>query len=336
MAKLPENMFFSNKWKSRMNIKKTRLIIQSGVFLLSGAVYLLISSHSVPNYNQERTTTNIHSGTLPAEPNQTSMQTITANSVLNRDLQVSSTIGIEEMIEHLAIDADKEIELAEAKIRWQQWKDSSQPLLTSSERAMKEPNYYKGLDTIKLAEECFSDHYFAGQMGVYNDPVYAFENMKFFHNAFSEFFAREDMWNGILHIYDYLLPRIDPNSTRREIISTSSTFVCLCRLYLIPVFQEQVRKNEAEKAFLAANIRALKRYQWYLENYDSEKYSTAGFFGEPCSIAQVALMLTKKVNPQKYAQIAPAITSVRWTREQKVEDLKNFIDLVITGLDGSS
>jgi hypothetical protein len=319
-----------------MNLKKTRLIIQTGIFLLSSAICLLIICYSVQNYHQDQSTTNIHSGTLPAEPNQTSMQTIIANPVPNRDLQVSSTVGIEEMIEHFAIDADKEIELAEAKIRWQQWKDSGQPPLTSSERAMKEPNYYKSLDTIKLAEECFSDYYFAGQMGVYNDPVYAFENMKFFHNAFAEFFAREDMWNGILHAYDYLLSKIDPNSTRREILGTSSTFVCLCRLYIVPVFQEQVRKNEAEKAFLAANIRALTRYQWYLENYDSEKYSTPGFFGEPCSIAQVALMLTKKVNPQKYAQIAPAITTVRWTREQKVEDLKNFIDLVITGLDGSS
>jgi hypothetical protein len=320
-----------------MKIKTTWLLVIAGIFLTSGGVYLLISFHPAHNSNHDQTASDKQSKPVQTEPNQKSIQTRLTNPMLNRELQVSPNLGLDELIEYyekeISVDADKEAELDQAKIRWQQGKDSGQPPVTSSERAMKEPSYYKGLDTLKLAEECFSDYYFAGRMGVFNDPTYAFEEMKFFHNAFAEFFTREDMWNGILHIYDYLLPRIDPNSTREEIFMASDNFLNLCRLYTIPVFKQQVKGRE--EAFLAANLRVLKRYQWYLENYDSKKYSTPGFFGEPCYVAQVALMLTKQVYPQRYSKITPALESMRWTQEQKVEDLKNFIDLIIAGLDGS-
>ena len=327
---------------------KTRLITKVTVISFLSIICLLIAYYYTQNYlnsNRKYQNDSIFNDTINAqleqnqkEPNHTDILKKVEDLKNNPEVQVHPTMELDYLTEQfekeIVIEADRQIDLAEAKIRWQQWKDSGQPALTDSKIAGKEPDYFKSLNTIKLAEECFSDHYFASRMGIYNDPVYAFENMKFFHNGFTELCSREDMWEGILHAYDYLLPKIDPNNTRKEIISTSSTFVCLCRLYVVPAFQKQVKEHEAEKVFLAANLRVLKQYQWYLENYDTNKYRTPGFFGEPCSIAQVALMLTKEVSPQRYAQIAPDIKKIRWPQEQKAEDLKSFIDLIVGQLDG--
>ena len=104
-------------------------------------------------------------------------------------------------------------------------------------------------------------------------------------------------------------------------------------LYGLSPLREQVKGKE--DIFLAANLRTLKKFVWYLEYYDSEKSGNSpGFFGEPCTVAQVALMLAKQVNPEKYEQIIIPITSIRWTREQKVPELKAFLELVISSLDG--
>ena len=44
-------------------------------------------------------------------------------------------------------------------------------------------------------------------------------------------------------------------------------------------------------------------------------------------------MLTKQVAPERYAEIDPKVTQTRWTREQKTEDLKAVLDLVIREID---
>jgi len=106
-------------------------------------------------------------------------------------------------------------------------------------------------------------------------------------------------------------------------------------LYILSPLKEQVKGRE--RIFLAANLRVLKRFQWYLGNYDPERLGTGGspgFFREPCSVARVALMLAKQVDPRRYLQIEPAITRVRWTEEQNPADLRSFINLVVTSLNG--
>jgi hypothetical protein len=45
-------------------------------------------------------------------------------------------------------------------------------------------------------------------------------------------------------------------------------------------------------------------------------------------------MLTKQVDPQRYNSIEAEIKSVRWTEEQHVQDLKEFIKLVLDRLEG--
>ena len=104
-------------------------------------------------------------------------------------------------------------------------------------------------------------------------------------------------------------------------------------LYGLSPLREQVKGKE--EVFLAANLHTLKKFVWYLDNYDSEKMGgSPGFFREPCTVAQVALMLAKQVNPKKYAEIITPIKSIHWTQEQKVPELKAFLELVISSLNG--
>ncbi|MBN2589161.1 MAG: hypothetical protein JXA96_04825 [Sedimentisphaerales bacterium] len=203
----------------------------------------------------------------------------------------------------------------------------------NSQNWMKDPNYYKSLDTLKLAEECFSGSLFANEMGIYNDPAVGLESLKIFHNGFAELFNREDMWKGILHVYDVLSLKLDPKADLRQIVMASGQLDAIYKLYSFSPLREQAKGQE--KILLDANFRTLKRFVWYIENYDSEKMGgSSGFFCEPCSVAQVALMLAKQVNAQKYNEIINPITSVRCTREQKIPELKAFLELVISSLEG--
>ena len=45
-------------------------------------------------------------------------------------------------------------------------------------------------------------------------------------------------------------------------------------------------------------------------------------------------MLTKQVDPQRYNSIESEVKSVRWPEEQNIQDLKEFVRLVLDGLEG--
>ncbi|UCE48230.1 MAG: hypothetical protein JSW47_21850, partial [Phycisphaerales bacterium] len=176
---------------------------------------------------------------------------------------------------------------------------------------------------------------FGFEMTIYDNPMVGYCSLEVRHNGFAELFRREDMWKGILHAYDFLSQKLNPKSDLRTIVRVSGNLDALGRMYRVPSFKEQVKGREA--IFLEANLQVLKRYRQYLEDYDPAALGTKGspgFFREPCSVAQVALMLARQVAPHRYAGIEPSVTSVRWTKEQNVEDLRSFVNLVIEGLDG--
>jgi hypothetical protein len=99
-------------------------------------------------------------------------------------------------------------------------------------------------------------------------------------------------------------------------------------LYGCPPFKEQIKGRE--QLFMDANIKVLKKYQQFL---DIRPTDHVRFFCEPLTVAKVALMLLKQVNPQKYAQIEPALASVRFREGQNIESLKTYINLAVAGLD---
>jgi hypothetical protein len=204
-----------------------------------------------------------------------------------------------------------------------------------SEKWMKDLDYYKSLKTTELAEECFSRPIYSFEVTIFDKPRLGFERLKMFHNGFQVLFQRNDMWKGILHTYENLSSKLNLESNLSTIVRASGSLHALRALYGFQEFKEQVKGRE--EIFLSANIRVLKKFAWYLENYDPKKLGTdgsPGFFCEPCSVAQVALMLTKQVDPQRYNSIESEIKSVRWPEEQNVQDLKEFIKLVLDDLEG--
>ena len=250
---------------------------------------------------------------------------------------VSPTYELAELIERFEKDymtGEQKASLAAAKTEWLSLKKSGYTRW-GSENWMKDPDYYKSLNTSELVEECFSRAIFKNEMSIYNEPWFGLESLRIFHNGFAELFRREDLWKGILHLYEHLSSKLTREADLMQIVTVSGHFDELRKLYILSPLKEQVKGRE--RIFLAANLRVLKRFQWYLGNYDPERLGTGGspgFFREPCSVALVALMLAKQVDPRRYLQIEPAITRVRWTEEQNPADLRSFIDLVVTSLNG--
>jgi hypothetical protein len=250
---------------------------------------------------------------------------------------VVPTYELEELIEGFEVifeEAEEQTNYAVARMEWLALKKKGHTRW-GSEHWMKDPNYYQRLETRELVEECFSRTIFANEMILYSKPQFGLDSLKIFHNGFAELFKREDLWEGILHLYEHLSAKLDPEADLLQIVTAAQQLDLLRTLYVLSPLREQVKGREA--IFLDANLRVLKRFQWYLEHYDPEKLGTggsAGFFREPCSVAQVGLMLAKQVDPKRYAEIEPVVTSVRWPEQQRVQDLESFISLVVKGLEG--
>jgi hypothetical protein len=259
------------------------------------------------------------------------------------NFQVSPTLGLDDLIKAFEEDvirtaertAEETLDFQATIYKMRKSRDKGETKW-GSEKWMKPPEYYRNLDTVKLVEDCFSRPIFALEMQIYENPIIGYHSLKIFHNGFTELFEREDLWRGLLHIYDVLSAKISAESDLSTIMSASDHLRAIEKLYMTSPFREQVKGREKE--FLVANLKVLQRYKKYLEEYDYQKLGTeegsAGVFGEPCSVARVALMLAKQVNPSQYARIEPAITNVRWPMQQRIEDLKSFIDLVTTSLEG--
>lgn len=253
-------------------------------------------------------------------------------------LTVSPTFELDDLItsfeEEIIKESEEQFNFALEIMKMKDYKKNG-GTMWDSEKWMKDLDYYKSLKTTELAEECFSRATYSFEVSIFDDPRIGLERLRIFHNGFQVLFQRNDMWEGILGAYEYLSSQLNLESDLRTIVRVSGTLDDLRVLYGFPEFKEQVKGRE--EMFLSANLRVLKKFAWYLENYDPKKLGTGGspgFFGEPCSVAQVALMFTKQVDPQRYNSIKSEIKSVRWPEEQNIQDLKEFIKLVLDRLEG--
>jgi hypothetical protein len=253
-------------------------------------------------------------------------------------LTVSPTLELDDLItsfeEEIIEESEEQSNFTIEIMKLKDYKKSGWTMW-GSEKWMKDLDYYKSLKTTELAEECFSRPTYSFEVTIFDDQRIGLERLRIFHNGFQVLFQRNDMWEGILHTYEYLSSKLNLESDLSTIVIASGSLDALRVLYSFPEFKEQVKGRE--EMFLSANIRILKKFAWYLENYDLKKLGTGGspgFFREPCSVAQVALMLTKQVDPQRYNSIESEIKNVRWSEEQNVQDLKEFIKLVLDRLEG--
>ncbi len=231
----------------------------------------------------------------------------------------------------LTNEADTKARLAEAIADWTAAKKAGSGPRWARPDRMKPPEYYAALDTTALADACFEGALFGNVMLLYERGDAGLENLRIFHNGFAELLQRPDMWKGILQLYDKLGAKIDPQADTTQIVSASLQLDEMRLLYLLLPLKAQVKGKE--DLFLAANVRVLQRYKHYLDTFEPREGAMIPvFFREPCGVAQVALLLAKQVDPPGYEKIIPTLDNVRWSREQRTEDLKSYIDLVLNDL----
>jgi hypothetical protein len=237
--------------------RKTTLTISITVVFLITTVSLIILKHTFHKSQQLKSIPKATSKPIMANKEEgikiISKQTLV--STPDPNFTVSPTFEMAKLMElfekGIAEEAEKESDWAAEILKMQEAKKSGKTMW-GSEKWMKEPNYYKKLETPALAEECFSKPIFALETAIFDNPRFGYERVKVFHNGFAELFSREDMWNGILHVYDYLLSKIDPNSNLSTIVEVSSNLESIATLYTISPFKEQVKGRET--IFLAVTL----------------------------------------------------------------------------------
>jgi hypothetical protein len=250
---------------------------------------------------------------------------------------VSPTAGLQDLMEmfeeEVIEEAEETVDLA-AAIRY---------MLAKKKRGeveypgLKDPEYYEGLETRELAAECCTGVGLDG-FEIVDDHkhVYIYHRLRILHNGFAELFKREDMWEGILHVYGLCAAKLDAKAKTAVTANVGGVLLGMRELYSFPPLAQQVKGRE--KMFLASTLRVLKRYKWFIEEFIAQNMAadgqSLGFWCEPCSVATLSLAFAKQVDRQKYARIEPACTSIRWTQRQNPQDMLAFLTLVVTSLDG--
>lgn len=248
---------------------------------------------------------------------------------------VKPALELEEWVhdfEDTVTDEKQLARLKESEAQWLELKRNGRQLW-NSQQWMKDPSYYRALDTPKLAEECFGRSVIAHELGKYNDPALGLQCVRIMHNGFAELFSRSDLWQGVLYALGRGSATIaDPKSDMVQLVQASGTIEAICTLSRLSPLREQIKDHEA--AFLKAQILVLRRFRANLESPRAD--GSIGFFREPCSVVNMATVFLKQVAPMKYAAIAQRIGLVRFPREQNAEDLKAYLDMVIPALDSAS
>lgn len=236
----------------------------------------------------------------------------------------------QEIEENIFAEAQRAADLANARKRSIAWKNAGNTVW-GSENWMKPPEYYQKLTTEKLAEECFERTIFGNEMSIYNDPAYGFIRLEVHHNGFAELFKRDNMWEGILHIYYQTASKITPQSDFRTIVAAFIQLDGVPSLYNYPPFQKQLKEHELD--FFLANIFVLKQSLQFLETYNPKAYGlepeTPLFYGEVYGIARTALKLIKEIDPELYRNIETDISNYKWPHDQKNEYLKHYLKFVL-------
>ncbi len=249
---------------------------------------------------------------------------------------VSPAAGIDQMIEKFEenrpMSEEKKAELAVVESKFvENLKNGT--IILGRENWMMDASYCQSIDTVALAKKCFSDAIFSIEMGIFaTHEEIAFMRLRVSHKGFAELFERPDMWKGIFAVYEMLYSKIDPKSELRGIVQASTGLDSLENLYFFPPFNAQVKGRE--QIFLNANLEALKRYKQFVKNFDQYKGAARiPFYSSPASVAKVALMLHERLNPQKYNEILPELSALRFSREQKMEDIERYLNFVIPAIE---
>ena len=250
------------------------------------------------------------------------------------EVMVAPTLGIEQMINkfnEVSMAESKDEELKKIKLKYIDMKNRGE--ISLPEECVKPPSYFQGMDTESLAKECFSSGLFAAEMLAFaGKEEVAFIRLEIMHNGFAELFNRPDMWKGVLAVYEMLISNLDPQGEKNDVFSSALFLHALKQLYFFNPFKKQINGNE--KIFLEVNLKALKRFRWFIENSHLSRFEPKiPFYVEPFTVVSVALMLQHKVNPKNYDDIISQLSSVRFTTEQNKDDIKYYLDMAIPAIE---
>ncbi len=202
--------------------------------------------------------------------------------------------------------------------------------LWEAEKWMLPRAEYEEMATKELAEVVFERPIIPIELMTQEKSSYPFLRLELFHSGFAVLRNREDMWQGLLHMYSKWSEVLrNPETSKEELVRTSLILDQMSKFYGYPDFKKQAKEHEQD--FLEANLDVLHAYQDLLDRQGPD--DPLLFFGEPCSIAQVALVLFAKVSPSNYQKIIEPISSVRWPEEQRKSDLRDFLNIVIDSIE---
>ncbi len=248
------------------------------------------------------------------------------------DLIVNPTNELEdirrEFQQDLIQQQKKDLEMSEFRLRLLDLKQSGK-LPWGAENWMLSRAEYDDMETNELAEAVFERRVVVNEL-MKQDNAYAFLTLETLHNAFDVLRGRDDMWKGILHMYTVWGKALRSHETSDlDFIATSLTLDHMSKFYGYPDFKQQIKGREL--AFLYANLDILRAYQDLLNRQKPD--DPLRFFGEACSVAQVALSLFAQTHPDIYEVTTRPIPSIRWPKEQRKSDLQNFLSTVIASLE---
>ena len=331
-----------------MSKKLKCLSVVSGFFLLGLAAYIPILK------NEEQRTNNVPDDIVSKQQqNSVDVAAVTekVDSVPEIPVQkgpkiirnVSPTLGLDSLIdkftEEIIAGSAREIALAENRLKHLKLKKNGGSPWANTKQWMKSLEYYKELETTKLATECFENPVFFFEASLFDDSALGFQRLEIHHEGFSELFKREDFADGVIHAYRYLGDKIKVGSSYEEVMCAASSLVGLGKLYEYKPFKRVVIGRE--KDFLAVNLYVIKKFRDFLDTYKPEDLGIEpneppGFFNEPCSLVNIALVLAKECRPDSYNKARNVLESVRWTQEQKIADVHQYVNMAFKLLDGDN
>ena len=221
-----------------------------------------------------------------------------------------------------------DLELLEQREKYLQFK-SAGGTMWGSENWMKSPDYYKSLDTPELAIDCFERQTFFQEMMFFDDPRFAYLRLSIMHDGFAEFFAREDIWEGLIHAMDDCASKLTPGNDLSTILRASMTLDALTgSASSLPVFEASIQGHEQE--FYEASLSALKKYRNYLRDYDPDQVGTeTPFYGEATTVARATLRFLEQVNAEHYERVAPTLRAYRFSQDQNAREMMEYLNLAV-------
>ncbi|MCC6579672.1 MAG: hypothetical protein IT440_04465 [Phycisphaeraceae bacterium] len=228
-------------------------------------------------------------------------------------------------------DARRQRQYMEFERQWQ-LRRSRGEWLWGAQQWMRSREEYEAMDSVTLARDCFSRSILQHELQLFDDPRLGFLRVRAMHPGYAEWFARPDLWRGLAQVYVDKAEAITPKASLAAIVAGSGDMQGLKYLLTMPEIQERIRGRERE--IIVAQLAALRSVQRFMRDFDPKVTgSSVPFFCEPVSVAESALTLAYRMDPQAAARADRALKRITFSADQRMAELKTFVDAAVDELD---